>query len=211
MVFKDRVTQPAALAAQLAQQNGGRVLFTYTSAIKGFAAQLPEAAVNALRNNPNVQYVEQDQTVNLRETVTSPPASQSLATWGLDRIDQRTLPLNSSYRYEYTGAGVYAFIIDTGIRSTHAEFAGRMAAGYDAINDGLGTEDCDGHGTHVAGTVGGSTHGVAKGVALVPVRVLNCAGSGTWAGVIAVSTGLPAAHCARPWPTCRLAAASPPA
>lgn len=185
VVFKDRVTQPAALAAQLAQQNGGRVLFTYTSAIKGFAAQLPEAAVNALRNNPNVQYVEQDQTVNLRETVTSPPASQSLATWGLDRIDQRTLPLNSSYRYEYTGAGVYAFIIDTGIRSTHAEFAGRMAAGYDAINDGLGTEDCDGHGTHVAGTVGGSTHGVAKGVALVPVRVLNCAGSGTWAGVIA--------------------------
>lgn len=185
VVFKDRVTQPAALAAQLAQQNGGRVLFTYTSAIKGFAAQLPEAAVNALRNNPNVEYVEQDQAVSLNEAVISPPAVQSGATWGLDRIDERALTLNGSYRYEYTAAGVYAFIIDTGILSTHAEFGGRVVAGFDAVSGGSLASDCNGHGTHVAGTVGGSNYGVAKAVTLVPVRVLDCAGSGSYSGVIA--------------------------
>lgn len=187
VIFQNHVAQPAALAAQLAQQAGGQVLHTYGSAVKGFAARMPATAAAALANNPNVAYVEQDQTVSLSEAVTSPPTAQAGATWGLDRIDQRALALNSTYRYEYQGAGVYAFIIDTGILGTHQEFGGRVAAasGYTAIADGKGTVDCNGHGTHVSGTVGGSTYGVAKQVTLVPIRVLDCAGSGTNSGVIA--------------------------
>lgn len=186
VVFKRDVTQPSALAAQLAQQHGGQVMHTYTSALKGFAGRLPDAAITALRNNPNVAFVEQDATVSLNETLISPANSQAPATWGLDRIDLPALQLNGTYNYQYTGAGVYAFVIDTGILSTHNEFGGRAATpGYTAIIDGNGTTDCNGHGTHVAGTVGGNTYGVAKGVTLVPVRVLGCTGSGTNSGVIA--------------------------
>lgn len=185
VVFKSAVGQPASLAAQLAQQYGGQVMHTYANALKGFSAKLPDAAVAALRNNPNVDYIEQDITVSLAETVTSPPVQQTGATWGLDRIDQRSLPLDKTYNYQYSGAGVYAFVIDTGILSGHADFGGRVASGYTSIADGRGTTDCNGHGTHVSGTVGGSTYGVAKGVTLVPVRVLDCAGSGTNSGVIA--------------------------
>ncbi|MPZ97621.1 MAG: S8 family serine peptidase, partial [Propionibacteriales bacterium] len=105
-------------------------------------------------------------------------------TWGIDRIDQRNLPLSNSYTYNQTGAGVTAFIIDTGIRATHNDLSGRVGSGFTAINDGNGTNDCHGHGTHVAGTVGSETYGVAKDVALRPVRVLGCDGSGTTAGVI---------------------------
>ena len=180
VVFRDGVANPAAEAATLVRGLGGQLHHTYTSALKGFAASLPDAALQGIRNNPNVDYIEQDQTVSLNATQT-----QSNATWGLDRIDQRDLPLNGQYQYNYTGAGVNAFIIDTGIRATHTDFIGRVLPGFTAINDGRGTEDCDGHGTHVAGTVGGTTWGVAKGVSLIPVRVLDCNGSGTWSGVIA--------------------------
>lgn len=181
VVFNPGVENPAALAATLAQAHGGQVHRTYTSAVKGFAASLPEAALPGLRNNPNVSLVEQDQTVSLNQ-VASP---QNQATWGLDRIDQADLPLDTQYNFGQTGAGVTAFIIDTGIRSDHVEFSGRLRAGYNAVADANGTQDCNGHGTHVAGTVGGTTWGVAKGVSLVPVRVLDCSGNGSWSGVIA--------------------------
>ena len=121
--------------------------------------------------------VERDQVFTISTT-------QSPATWGLDRIDQRARPLSNSYTYTRTGAGVRAYIIDTGIRFSHGEFGGRATSGFDAV-DGGAADDCNGHGTHVSGTVGGATYGVAKGVSLVGVRVLDCAGSGTTSGVIA--------------------------
>jgi aqualysin 1 len=173
VVFKDSVQNPAAEAANVMRGRGGQIHFTYSHAIKGFAATIPDAAYQAIRMNPNVEYIEQDQTVSLSATTT-----QSNATWGLDRIDQRDLPLSNTYMYDATGAGVYAYIIDTGIRASHSEFGGRVIAGYTAISDNRGTSDCNGHGTHVAGTVGGATWGVAKAVPLVPVRVLDCRGSG---------------------------------
>lgn len=185
VVFKNNVTNPRALEAQLVQQAGGQVTHSYQNVFKGFAARLPAAALSGLRSNPNVEFVEQDATVSLNESLISPPLLQANATWGLDRIDQPSLPLNAAYNYQYTGAGVYAFVIDTGIRPSHVEFSGRVSAGFTAIADGNGSADCNGHGSHVAGTVGGSTWGVAKGVSLVPVRVLDCAGSGTNSGVIA--------------------------
>jgi aqualysin 1 len=180
VVFKSRVADPAAEARNLMRGHRGQIHHTYSYAIKGFSATLPEAAYNAILKNPNVDYVEQDATVYAWETTT-----QTGATWGIDRIDQTDLPLNQSYTYEQNGAGVLAYIIDTGIRASHVEFTGRIAPGFTAILDGRGTADCNGHGTHVAGTVGGTRYGVAKGVTLVPVRVLNCQGSGTWSGVIA--------------------------
>jgi len=136
--------------------------------------------VQGLRNNPNVRFIEQDQTVTLTAT-----ATENNATWGLDRIDQADRPLDLLYHYSGTGAGVTAFIVDTGIRADHTEFTGRVQGGIDFVGDGNGTNDCNGHGTHVAGTVGGTTWGVAKGVSLVPVRVLDCAGSAAWSTVIA--------------------------
>lgn len=180
VVFKQSVANPAAEAANVMRGLGGQVIHTYSSALKGFAATLPDAALQSLRNNPNVDYVEQDQTVALNQV-----SPQNSATWGLDRIDQADRPLNLQYYFNYTGAGVNAFIIDTGIRADHAEFTGRVRAGYNVVADTNGTNDCNGHGTHVSGTVGGTTWGVAKGVSLIPVRVLDCTGSGSYSGVIA--------------------------
>ncbi len=151
--------------------------YVYTATVNGFAATLNAGQLNALRHNPNVAYVEQDQPVTASTTQTG-------ATWGIDRIDQRNLPLSTTFTYLNTGAGVTAYIVDTGIRFTHTQFTGRVSSGFDAV-DGGSADDCNGHGTHVAGTVGGTTVGVAKGVNLVAVRVLDCAGSGTTAGVIA--------------------------
>jgi subtilisin family serine protease len=150
----------------------------YTAALNGFAGELNSGQLNALQHNPAVSYIQQDGRV-------SASATQSGATWGLDRVDQRDLPLNSTYNYTPTGAGVHAYIIDTGIKSGHTEFTSRMGNGYDAVTTGGAADDCNGHGSHVAGTVGGTTYGVAKGVTLHPVRVLDCAGSGTDAGVVA--------------------------
>jgi subtilisin family serine protease len=177
VVFRDGVTRGPALAAQLVRAGGGELHFTYAHALNGFAATLPAAAVEGIRRNPNVAYVEQDAVVTVVQT------TQSNATWGLDRVDQRALPLDTRYSYGNTGSGVTTYIIDTGIRYSHNDFSGRASFGFDAFGgDG---SDCNGHGTHVAGTVGGSVYGVAKAVTLKAVRVLDCNGSGTTSGVIA--------------------------
>jgi subtilisin family serine protease len=160
-----------------AKSNGGSVEHAYRTAIKGFSAKLNKKALDAVRADPSVAFVEADQVFTIDTTQTG-------ATWGLDRIDQRPLPLNGTYTYTPTGQGVTAYIIDTGVRTTHTQFGGRAVSGFDAV-DGGAADDCNGHGTHVAGTVGGATYGVAKAVRIVAVRVLDCSGSGTTAGVVA--------------------------
>lgn len=177
--------QPAVFA----RSAGATPLAVFTHALNGFTADLTASQVAALAQDPSVTRIEPDRVVGI-------DATQSPATWGLDRIDQRNLPLNSSYTYTATGAGVKAYIIDTGILGTHSDFGGRVLSGYTAISDGNGTTDCNGHGTHVAGTVGGTTYGVAKSVSLVPVRVLSCAGSGSTTGVIAGVDWVTADHAA---------------
>ena len=178
VVFDRAVADVDGEVDAISRQHGIRANYRYRHAIKGFAATLPAAAVEALRNNPNVAYIEQDGIVSIVDTQNNP-------TWGLDRIDQRNLPLSNSYTFNQTGAGVDAYILDTGIRYTHVDFGGRAVLGFDAITPGGTAADDNGHGTHVSGTVGGTTWGVAKGVRLISVKVLNSAGSGTFAQVIA--------------------------
>lgn len=149
----------------------------YGSLLTGFSVKLDQAQLEALEKDPTVAYIEPDGYAYTSTT------TQTGATWGLDRIDQVTLPLDGTYTYTSDGSGVKAYIIDTGIRTTHQEFGGRALQGFDAF--GGNSEDCNGHGTHVAGTVGGSIYGVAKNTTLVGVRVLDCNGSGSWSGVIA--------------------------
>jgi subtilisin family serine protease len=150
--------------------------FLYDADMRGFAAHLTRTQVRHLRHHPRVKYVEQDARV--KETTT-----QTGATWGLDRIDQRYEPLSRTYDYSSTGAGVHAYIIDTGLQAAHVDFGSRASFGVNTVD--TNNSDCHGHGTHVAGTVGGTTYGVAKDVKLVGVKVLDCRGSGTFAGIIA--------------------------
>jgi subtilisin family serine protease len=189
VVLDDSVGQAAPVAAEHAARFGGDVSFVYEHALKGYAITSSTDLVAALTGDPRVAYVEHD-------GVMSASTTQTGATWGIDRIDQRNLPLSGTFTYTNTGSGVKAYIIDTGIRLTHTQFGGRAIDGRDTVDGSLPAADCHGHGTHVAGTVGGSTYGVAKGVTLVAVRVLNCAGSGTTSGVIAGVDWVTANHAA---------------
>jgi aqualysin 1 len=166
-------------AKRQARGGGARIHFEYEHAVRGFAATLPPKAVEALQRNPNVLAVERDTTVAADATQRPTPS------WGLDRIDQGGGALDDAYTYGATGAGVTAYVIDTGVRSTHTDFGGRVQSGFTAVDDGRGSEDCNGHGTHVAATLGGRSYGVAKEARIVPVRVLDCAGGGTMSGVVA--------------------------
>ncbi|MEK6301405.1 MAG: S8 family peptidase [Acidobacteriota bacterium] len=168
----------AKTASDLTLAYGGVATNFYAYAINGFSARMSEAEALKLSSDPRVKFVEEDSIMSANITQNNPP-------WGLDRIGQRDLPLNQTYSYTTTGSGVNVYIIDTGIRRTHTQFGGRAFVGFDSVGDGQNTNDCNGHGTHVSGTVGGSTYGVAKAVRLFAVRVLNCSGSGSNAGVIA--------------------------
>ncbi|WBB65700.1 S8 family serine peptidase [Micromonospora sp. WMMD812] len=181
VVFKDSAVSRSTVgdnASRLVGRHGGAVARTYGAALRGFEVRVGAKAAARIAADPAVAYVEQNHTVSIAGTQTNPPS------WGLDRIDQRNLPLNSSYTYPNTASNVRAYVIDTGVLYGHNDFGGRAVSGFDAV-DGGSADDCNGHGTHVAGTVGGSAYGVAKGVQIVGVRVLNCQGSGTNAQVVA--------------------------
>jgi subtilisin family serine protease len=164
-------------AQELASRHGGEVVGTWRHALRGFVAQMSESQASAMAAHPGVAWIEEDGEVHADTT-------QAGAPWDLDRIDQPGRPLDGTYAYTADGSGVNAYIIDSGIRTTHSQFGGRASGAFTAVDDGHGTDDCSGHGTHVAGIVGGATYGVAKNVRLFAVRVLGCDGSGSVSAAI---------------------------
>lgn len=178
VVLKDSASGSALIAKEHGQLYGVSASQVYTHALRGYATRLDASQVRSLRADRSVAMVVADGIATIDETQTG-------ATWGIDRIDQRKLPLTGTFTYSNTGAGVTAYVIDTGVRVSHLEFGGRARSGWDFVDNDSDASDCNGHGTHVAGTIGGTTYGVAKGVDLVAVRVLDCAGSGSWSGIIA--------------------------
>ena len=191
VVFKANVANVDGDVDEIESGSGFRAAYRYRSALKGFAARLPAATVEALRSDSRVAYIEQDQIAHAS-------ATQTGATWGLDRVDQVSLPLDGSYTYNQTGTGIDAYIIDTGINFTHQEFGGRAVTGVDEITIGGTAADANGHGTHVSGTVGGATYGIAKAVHLIAVRVLDASGSGSYSQVIAGVDWVTADHTTHP-------------
>ena len=178
-IVRLRAEVPAQQFVSAEQNLGVNVLQVFTQAINGYVAVLSSSEKSRLEKDTRVESIEPDELITVEGDQANPPS------WGLDRIDQRTVTLDSNYSYNFTGVGVNAYVIDTGVRADHTQLSGRVAAGYTAVNDGRGSADCHGHGTHVAGTIGGSTTGVAKSVSFIPVRVLGCRGSGSYSGVIA--------------------------
>ncbi|MGH3310157.1 MAG: S8 family peptidase [Streptomyces sp.] len=178
VVLKESTKSNKSVAGELTRSNNGRLSHVFRTALNGFSAKMTQAQAQRLATDSRVDYVEQDSKVKVN-------ATQNNATWGLDRIDQRDLPLSGTYTYNSTASNVHMYVIDTGLRTSHNEFGGRASIGTDTVGDGQNGNDCHGHGTHVAGTTAGSTYGVAKGASVVGVRVLNCEGSGTNSGVIA--------------------------
>jgi subtilisin family serine protease len=183
VVLRADAGDPDAAARDHGRKYGAMVEYVYHNALKGYVATFKGNGAAEVAHDPGVDFVEVDRPVSVHGQQAIPAGGP----WGLDRIDQHNRPLDGVYRYTSTGAGVTAYIIDTGIRSSHQEFGNRVTAApnrFDAFADGRNAEDCDGHGTHVAATVGGTTYGVAKAVTLTPVRVLDCTGSGSYSGVI---------------------------
>jgi len=164
---------------------GGQVLSVYDVLLNGFAVKLPPQALDALRRNPNVDFIEPNRVITLEDVAITEAeigllGTQTSPTWGLDRVDQRNLPLDDIYRYDNLASNVHIYVIDTGLRTTHQEFTGRVLEGRNfSSNDRTDIEDCNGHGTHVTGTIAGTTYGVAKGTLIHPVRVFTCSGSTT--------------------------------
>jgi subtilisin family serine protease len=181
----------ADVAAEAAahRSQGMGVGRTFSHALRGAIVTATPAQAAALSRSARIASVELDARISISET-------QQPAPWGLDRVDQRPLPLSGSYTWAASGAGVSAYVVDTGVLASHTEFSGRVKAGWTAVADGLGSGDCNGHGTHVAGTVAGTTYGVAKSAAIVPVRVLNCNGSGYNSDVVAGLDWIVANHAA---------------
>lgn len=178
VVLKDG-TSVEATARNVAGRHGGSVERTFSKALRGFTGTMSETQAKRTAADPAVSFVEQNRVLHVLADQQDPPS------WGLDRVDQRELPLDEDYSYRTTAADVHAYVIDTGINLTHSEFGGRAVSGYDFVDNDSDATDCYGHGTHVAGTIGGETYGVAKEVSLTAVRVLDCTGSGTTDQVVA--------------------------
>ena len=181
--FNTPVTDRLLNSINFNQQFQGKIKFIYQHAFQGIAVQIPQNVeqefVRILKLNPTVSLIEKDQVFKSNAT------TQTNATWGLDRSDQRNLPLNSTYNADGNAQDVPVYVVDTGVLASHQDFAGRVKAGYTAVSDGKGTTDCNGHGTHVAGTIAGTKYGIAKSASIIPVRVLDCNGSRTTSTVIA--------------------------
>jgi subtilisin family serine protease len=181
----DRVT---ATSQELVQRYGGQVAGNYLSTVRGFHLEATAGEAARLAADPSVSFVEQDAVVDGKALPAAAPTASitqsKKPTWGLDRLDQRSLPLSKSYTYKPASA-VTAYVIDTGVRTSHKEFGGRATSGWDFVDNDAKANDCHGHGTHVAGTIGGATYGVAKDVKIVALRVLGCDGSGSFSDFIA--------------------------